>query len=106
MYLLNVGRVKMRVVNVPGVEVSSLFQAGQLKKHITQQTENTQKAFMYTNVPNIFQIGEVEMFDLLVMIAVVGLVFGVAYPLFCCLVYPIYKLLGGKDSFRNYIKNI
>lgn len=34
------------------------------------------------------------------------LVFGVIYPAAAVLLYPAYKRLGGKLSFREYVSNI
>ena len=32
--------------------------------------------------------------------------FGIAYPIVMMLVYPLYRLLGGDDGFREYMSNI
>lgn len=33
-------------------------------------------------------------------------VLGVVYPVLAILVYPVYRLLGGRDSFKEYIKSL
>lgn len=46
------------------------------------------------------------MFDLLVFVGAICLLFGVAYPVCAIIAYPFYKYFGGRDSFREYIKNL
>lgn len=46
------------------------------------------------------------MFEILTIVFAICFLFGGVYPIICALVYPFYKMLGGKDKFKNYIKNI
>lgn len=47
-----------------------------------------------------------EFFILLIMLGVAGVLFGVIYPAFMAVIYPIYKELGGKMKFKDYMNNI
>ena len=47
-----------------------------------------------------------EFFVLMVMLGVFGVLLGVIYPAFMALIYPVYKELGGKMKFKEYMNNI
>lgn len=44
------------------------------------------------------------MFELLIVLAAVCLLLGVAYPVAAILAYPVYKKFGGDMSLREYIR--
>lgn len=46
------------------------------------------------------------MFCVLATICGLCFLFGVVYPAFALLCYPVYRLLGGRDSLREYIRNL
>lgn len=37
---------------------------------------------------------------------VISFLFGVIYPLLAIMIYPIYKFLGGKQDFKEYIRSL
>ena len=46
------------------------------------------------------------MIEILVLIAILGLIFGVVYPICAILFYPIYKIFIEDISFREYLRSI
>ena len=47
-----------------------------------------------------------EWFYVLAAICGACFLFGVVYPATALLLYPIYRLLGGRDSLREYIRRL
>ena len=46
------------------------------------------------------------MIETFVVMAGVCLLFGVVYPVFAILIYPIYRLLGGNRKFCEYVRGM
>ena len=44
--------------------------------------------------------------EFLLVILSICLFFGIGYPIFAILLYPIYTALGGKKKLNEYIKNL
>ena len=44
--------------------------------------------------------------EFLIAILCICLFFGIGYPIFAILLYPLYTALGGKKNLREYIKNL
>lgn len=47
-----------------------------------------------------------EFFVLIIMLGAFGFLLGVVYPAFMAAIYPVYKELGGKMKFKDYMNNI
>ena len=47
-----------------------------------------------------------EFFVFMVMLGAFGVLLGVIYPAVMALIYPLYKELGGKMKFKEYMDNI
>lgn len=46
------------------------------------------------------------MFEVLAVIAAIGLLFGIGYPVAAVIVYPIYRLITGDSDFFQYLRNL
>ncbi|MBQ9168901.1 MAG: hypothetical protein IJX67_10925 [Oscillospiraceae bacterium] len=46
------------------------------------------------------------MIEILFFVGATCLIFGVIYPAAMVAIYPVYRFLGGRDSFREYIKHL
>ena len=53
----------------------------------------------------IIRVGGVKMFFIGV-IAAFFIIIGIGYPLCAAIIYPIYRALGGKQSFFDYMKDV
>lgn len=46
------------------------------------------------------------MFDVLIYVGAFCLILGVVYPICAIIVYPFYRMLGGKKSFFDYMRSL
>lgn len=46
------------------------------------------------------------MFELLFYVFGFCFLIGVGYPLFSVLIYPLYRILGGKKKLNNYLRDL
>ena len=46
------------------------------------------------------------MFEILFYVGGFCLILGIGYPLCAILVYPFYKLMGGKQNFVDYMRSL
>ena len=69
---------------------------GSLKSKILQNGSNSQKNNSEWGV-KMFFIG---------IIAAFFIIIGIGYPLCAAIIYPIYRALGGKQSFFDYMKDV